>query len=184
MAKATARHILVDSEDKCADLKQQIADGADFADMARTHSSCPSGRQGGDLGEFGPGMMVPEFDKVVFSGDLGYRDAPLMDPTTRLNHADVVLMESTYGDRDHLPIDETLAEISEVFEAAQCLLALINRQDDDADSEFSGIRQVGDAKVPRLVHPLRPPLLSVCESDGGRSVLFSPATIPGTNCRK
>ena len=56
---------------------------------------------------------------LVFSGDLGYRDAPLMDPTTRLTHADVVLMESTYGDRDHLPIDETLAEITDVFEAAR-----------------------------------------------------------------
>ena len=56
---------------------------------------------------------------LVFSGDLGYRDAPLMDPTTRLTQADVVLMESTYGDRDHLPIDETLAEITEVFEAAR-----------------------------------------------------------------
>ena len=56
---------------------------------------------------------------LVFSGDLGYRGAPLMDPTTRLTHADVVLMESTYGDRDHLPIDETLAEITDVFEAAR-----------------------------------------------------------------
>jgi len=43
MAKAQARHILVDSEEKCNDLKQQIADGADFADVARDNSSCPSG---------------------------------------------------------------------------------------------------------------------------------------------
>ena len=56
---------------------------------------------------------------LVFSGDLGYRDAPLMDPTTRLAHADVVLMESTYGDRDHLPINETLAELTGVFESAR-----------------------------------------------------------------
>ena len=55
---------------------------------------------------------------LVFSGDLGYRDAPLMDPTTRLTHADAVLMESTYGDREHLPVDETLAELTDVFEAA------------------------------------------------------------------
>ena len=77
MAKATARHILVDSESKCEDLKQQITDGADFADVARQHSSCPSGGQGGDLGEFGPGMMVPEFDTVVFSGDLGTVHGPV-----------------------------------------------------------------------------------------------------------
>ncbi len=41
---------------------------------------------------------------LVFSGDLGYRDAPLMDPTTRLKEADLVVMESTYGDRNHRPI--------------------------------------------------------------------------------
>jgi peptidyl-prolyl cis-trans isomerase C len=70
MAKATARHILVDSEAKCEELKQTIAAGADFGEVARQHSSCPSGRQGGDLGEFGPGQMVKEFDEVVFSGEL------------------------------------------------------------------------------------------------------------------
>ena len=56
---------------------------------------------------------------LVFSGDLGYRDAPLMDPTTRLDHADAVLMESTYGDRDHRPIPETIAELAGVFESAR-----------------------------------------------------------------
>jgi len=55
---------------------------------------------------------------LVFSGDLGYRDAPLMDPTTRIAHADAVLMESTYGDRDHRPISETIAELADVFESA------------------------------------------------------------------
>ncbi|UCH48113.1 MAG: peptidylprolyl isomerase [Betaproteobacteria bacterium] len=71
MPKASARHILVDSEEKCNDLKQQIADGADFADVAREHSTCPSSAQGGDLGTFSPGMMVAEFDEVVFSGEVG-----------------------------------------------------------------------------------------------------------------
>ena len=71
MPKASARHILVDSEAKCNDLKQKIADGANFADVAREHSTCPSGAQSGNLGSFGPGMMVPEFDKVVFSGEIG-----------------------------------------------------------------------------------------------------------------
>ena len=60
-----------------------------------------------------------EHRTLVFSGDLGYRDAPLMDPTTRLTHAHAVLMESTYGDRDHRPVDETLAELGDVFEQAR-----------------------------------------------------------------
>lgn len=70
MAKARARHILVNSSEKCEQLKELIEGGADFAEVAKQHSSCPSGAQGGDLGEFGPGLMVKEFDEVVFSGEL------------------------------------------------------------------------------------------------------------------
>ncbi|GJM05353.1 MAG: peptidyl-prolyl cis-trans isomerase [marine bacterium B5-7] len=77
MAKANARHILVDSEDQCASLKQQIEEGADFAEVAKEHSSCPSGRSGGDLGEFGPGQMVKEFDEVVFSEELNTVHGPV-----------------------------------------------------------------------------------------------------------
>ncbi len=77
MAKAQARHILVDTEEKCNDLKQQIADGADFADVARDNSSCPSGKTGGDLGEFGPGQMVKEFDEVVFNREIGVVHGPV-----------------------------------------------------------------------------------------------------------
>ncbi|VAW47488.1 Peptidyl-prolyl cis-trans isomerase PpiC [hydrothermal vent metagenome] len=77
MAIATARHILVDSEEKCNELKDQINSGSDFADVAKAHSNCPSGKSGGDLGEFGPGMMVPEFDKVVFSAEIGSVEGPV-----------------------------------------------------------------------------------------------------------
>jgi metallo-beta-lactamase family protein len=55
---------------------------------------------------------------LVFSGDLGYRDAPVMDPPAVLPYADTVLLESTYGDRLHRPFAETMDELSEVFEAA------------------------------------------------------------------
>jgi peptidyl-prolyl cis-trans isomerase C len=77
MARATARHILVDSQDAAEDLKTQIEAGTDFAEVAREHSNCPSGRNGGDLGEFGPGQMVPEFDEVVFSAELGKTHGPV-----------------------------------------------------------------------------------------------------------
>ncbi len=83
MPRAVASHILVSSEAQAQDLKQQIADGADFGDLAKQqiadgadfgdlakqHSSCPSGQSGGSLGQFGRGDMVPEFDAVIF-GDL------------------------------------------------------------------------------------------------------------------
>jgi len=77
MTVATARHILVDSEEKCEELKAQIEAGTDFADAAKEHSSCPSSHSGGDLGEFGPGMMVPEFDDVVFSAEVGTVQGPV-----------------------------------------------------------------------------------------------------------
>lgn len=77
MTKATARHILVDSEEQCRQIKEQIEAGADFADLAKEHSSCPSGQQGGTLGEFGPGMMVKEFDDVVFSADVNAVQGPV-----------------------------------------------------------------------------------------------------------
>lgn len=77
MAKATARHILVDNEQDCLKLRDRIAAGESFADLARAHSRCPSGRQGGDLGEFGPGQMVPAFDKVVFSAPVQEVQGPI-----------------------------------------------------------------------------------------------------------
>ncbi len=77
MAKASARHILVSSEDKCQQLKDEIEGGADFTELAKQHSSCPSGAQGGDLGEFGPGMMVKEFDEVVFSAEVNKVQGPV-----------------------------------------------------------------------------------------------------------
>lgn len=77
MAKAHARHILVDSEKKCEDLKSKIEAGSDFAEIAREHSQCPSGRSGGDLGEFSQGQMVQEFDQVVFKEDLGKTHGPI-----------------------------------------------------------------------------------------------------------
>jgi len=77
MVTATARHILVSTEDKCNELKTQISEGADFADLAKKHSSCPSGKSGGDLGDFGPGMMVPEFDKVCFEEAIGEVHGPV-----------------------------------------------------------------------------------------------------------
>ena len=67
MTTASARHILVQTEQECLDLKTRIDGGEDFAEVAKAHSSCPSKAQGGDLGSFGPGMMVKEFDEVVFS---------------------------------------------------------------------------------------------------------------------
>ncbi len=77
MCVATARHILVSTEEFCNDLKSQIEGGADFGEVAKEHSQCPSGKAGGNLGEFGPGQMVPEFDAVVFIKEVNKVHGPV-----------------------------------------------------------------------------------------------------------
>ncbi|MPV85446.1 peptidylprolyl isomerase [Ostreibacterium oceani] len=74
---ATARHILVSTEAQAQSLKTEIESGTDFAELAKQHSSCPSGAAGGDLGQFGRGMMVPEFDAVVFSAPVNTVQGPV-----------------------------------------------------------------------------------------------------------
>ncbi|PCI21764.1 MAG: peptidylprolyl isomerase [Piscirickettsiaceae bacterium] len=66
MAKACARHILLKTKDQAESVKRQLANGADFASLAKKHSQCSSAKRGGDLGEFGPGKMLKAFDNVVF----------------------------------------------------------------------------------------------------------------------
>ncbi|MEE2872213.1 MAG: peptidylprolyl isomerase, partial [Candidatus Latescibacterota bacterium] len=58
-------------------LKTQIEGGTDFTDVAKEHSTCPSGKSGGDLGSFGKGQMVPEFDAVIFSEELNVVHGPV-----------------------------------------------------------------------------------------------------------
>ena len=77
MIKATARHILVSTEEVCQSIKTEIEGGKDFADAAKEHSTCPSGKTGGDLGEFSPGQMVREFDDVVFKSEIGKIHGPV-----------------------------------------------------------------------------------------------------------
>jgi peptidyl-prolyl cis-trans isomerase C len=77
MVTASARHILVDTEEHCLTLKQQIEAGEDFSTVAKEHSNCPSKAQGGALGSFGRGQMVQEFDEVVFSAALNQVQGPV-----------------------------------------------------------------------------------------------------------
>ena len=77
MARASARHILVPNEVECLRLKQEIEAGGDFAALAKKHSKCPSGKSGGNLGEFSRGQMVPEFDRVVFQEEVGKVHGPI-----------------------------------------------------------------------------------------------------------
>lgn len=74
----SASHILVDSEEKANELLSKIQSGeAAFEACAKECSSCPSGQNGGNLGEFGHGQMVKEFDEACFSMEVGELRGPV-----------------------------------------------------------------------------------------------------------
>ena len=66
-----ARHILVKTEDEANEIIKMLDDGADFVELAKKKSTGPSGPNGGDLGFFGKGQMVPEFEKAAFALEIG-----------------------------------------------------------------------------------------------------------------
>ncbi len=73
-----ASHILVETQQEAMNLIEEISAGADFAEMARAHSTGPSGPNGGELGWFGRGAMVPAFEEAVVSLEDGdVTDAPV-----------------------------------------------------------------------------------------------------------
>ena len=75
---ANAKHILVDTEEKANEILAQIKAGdITFEDAARAHSTCPSKDQGGDLGTFGKGQMVPEFEAATFAMNVGDISEPV-----------------------------------------------------------------------------------------------------------
>lgn len=74
-----ASHILFDTKDvkKANEIREEILNGLDFAEAAKKYSKCPSGENGGNLGYFGKGQMVPEFEKAAFSAPLGVITEPV-----------------------------------------------------------------------------------------------------------
>ena len=77
ITEVRASHLLVDTEEEAKQLRQEIENGLDFADAAKRASKCPSGKSGGDLGYFGRGRMVKEFDQVAFSLPVGQLSEPI-----------------------------------------------------------------------------------------------------------
>ena len=71
MSTVTASHILVPTLAQAINLQEQINSGTDFGTLAKAHSKCPSGQNGGDLGSFGRGMMVKPFEDAAFGSDVG-----------------------------------------------------------------------------------------------------------------
>lgn len=77
MSKISVRHILVDHEYEANDIVGRLNDGASFEEVAKKLSKCSSGGDGGNLGEFGRGQMVPEFEEAAFALQIGETSSPV-----------------------------------------------------------------------------------------------------------
>ena len=77
-ATVSAKHILVKEEAECNAILESIVNGEkEFEAAAAEFSTCPSGAQGGSLGEFGKGQMVPEFEQAAFAAEIGHVVGPV-----------------------------------------------------------------------------------------------------------
>lgn len=76
-AEVKASHILVETEEEAVRLKEEILSGTSFAEVAQEHSLCPSRQDGGDLGFFGRGQMVSEFEEAAFGLNVGEVSDPV-----------------------------------------------------------------------------------------------------------
>ncbi|MBK9002098.1 MAG: peptidyl-prolyl cis-trans isomerase [Myxococcales bacterium] len=70
-ARSTATRTQDEAQTQIQAIKTQLDGGADFAELARQHSDCPSGKSGGDLGSFGRGQMVGPFEQAAFGLSVG-----------------------------------------------------------------------------------------------------------------
>ena len=128
-ATVGAKHILVEEEGKCAQILESIVNGEKtFEDAAAEFSTCPSGQQGGDLGEFGKGQMVKEFEDAAFAAEVGQIVGPvqtqfgfhLIKVETKNEESVSLLEEVSEGIRKNLlhqkQNDAFMAKLSELKE--------------------------------------------------------------------
>lgn len=75
--KVRASHILVEKQSQALKVLEELKAGADFRELAKKYSTCPSGKKGGDLGQFGRGQMVREFEQAAFALKSGQVSEPV-----------------------------------------------------------------------------------------------------------
>lgn len=75
--KIAAKHILVDQKFEAEDIARKLSEGLTFEELAAKFSKCPSKNQGGDLGPFTKGRMVPSFEEAAFALDVGQISEPV-----------------------------------------------------------------------------------------------------------
>ena len=108
-ATVNASHILVDSEEKAVEILAKINAGEmTFEDAAKEFSTCPSGKEGGNLGDFGRGQMVPEFDEACFTMEVGQTAGPVK---TQFGYHLIRL--NSKGEETEMPFDAVKVQLKE-----------------------------------------------------------------------
>jgi peptidyl-prolyl cis-trans isomerase C len=108
--QVSARHILVDTEEKANEIISAINNGLSFEEAANTYSSCPSKAQGGSLGHFGRGMMVPEFEEAAFSLEQGVLSQPVK---TQFGYH-LIIVDHKHGAGEK-PLSEVKGQITQML---------------------------------------------------------------------
>ncbi|WP_371055325.1 peptidylprolyl isomerase [Rhodosalinus sp. K401] len=108
-----ASHILVETEEEARDLVRQLEQGVDFGELAMAHSTGPSGPSGGELGWFGPGMMVPPFEEAVMAMEVG----AVSEPVETQFGWHVITLNDTRSQAAP-PLDEVREELAEEIRQA------------------------------------------------------------------
>lgn len=132
-----ASHILVETEDQAKEIKAQLDDGADFAEMAKEHSTGPSGPNGGELGWFGSGQMVPAFEAAVISLEKGQVSEPVK---TQFGWHVVTLNDKRKSEAPEL--DQVRAELSQTLQQ-EVIQARIDELTQQAEIERPALEGVG-----------------------------------------
>ncbi len=128
-----ASHILVETQEEAQALVDQLEEGADFAELAQEHSTGPSGPNGGQLGWFGAGMMVPAFEQAVFTLGVGEVSDPV---ETRFGWHVIILNDSR---EQALPtLDDVRADLTEMLRTAR------------VDTYIEELREGGEVDQPEL----------------------------------
>lgn len=139
-----ASHILVETEAKAQSLVGEIADGANFAALAQEHSTGPSGPSGGELGWFGAGVMVPEFEGAVTALDVGEVSDPVQ---TQFGWHVIKLNETRIKKQPSL--DEVRGELTDTLRR-QALDAHVANLEADSAVDRSGSDGLDPALINRF----------------------------------
>lgn len=137
-----AAHILVETEETALELIGLLENGADFAALAQEHSTGPSGPGGGQLGWFGPGMMVEPFQEAVEQMEVGDVSAPVQ---TQFGWHVILLSETRVADRPEL--EEVRLEIEDALRTAAVADAI-----EALSAQGTIDRSAGDALDPSVLN--------------------------------